>query len=45
MLDFIERYLGISPDHGDGTLESLIIILAFMTIATLASWLPGYRRR
>ena len=45
MLDFIERYFGASPDNGNGSIEAAIVVMAFMTIAALALWLPGYRRR
>jgi len=26
MLDFIERYFGVSPDNGDGSIESLSVV-------------------
>ncbi len=32
-MDFIERYLGFSPDHGDGPLEAILLI-ALVTIIT-----------
>jgi hypothetical protein len=32
-MDFIERYLGFSPDHGDGSLEAMLL-LALVTIIT-----------
>ena len=37
-MDFIERFLGFSPDHGDGTLEAmfllvLVIIISGMVVA------------
>jgi hypothetical protein len=32
-VDFIERYLGFSPDHGDGRLEAMLLI-ALLTIVT-----------
>jgi len=32
-MDFIERYLGFSPDHGDGSLE-VIILIALVAITT-----------
>jgi len=32
-MDFIERYLGFSPDHGDGSLEAIVLI-ALVTIIT-----------
>ncbi len=33
-MDFIERLLGVSPDHGDGSLE--IVWLAAIALAVLA---------
>jgi hypothetical protein len=32
-MDFIERYFGFSPDHGDGSLEA-ILLLALVTLIT-----------
>jgi hypothetical protein len=32
-VDFIERYLGLSPDDGDGRLEAMLLI-ALLTIIT-----------
>jgi hypothetical protein len=32
-MDFIERYLGFSPDHGDGSFEAMLLI-ALVTIIT-----------
>jgi len=32
-MDFIERWFGFSPDHGDGSLEAIILI-ALVTIIT-----------
>jgi hypothetical protein len=32
-VDFIERYLGFSPDHGDGGLE-VILLFAFAIAVT-----------
>ena len=32
-MDFIERYLGFSPDHGDRALETLLLI-ALVTFIT-----------
>jgi hypothetical protein len=32
-VDFIERYLGFSPDHGDGSFEALLLI-ALVTFIT-----------
>jgi hypothetical protein len=32
-MDFIERYLGFSPDNGDGSIEA-ILLMALVTIIT-----------
>jgi hypothetical protein len=32
-VDFIERYLGFSPDHGDGSFEAMLL-LALVTGVT-----------
>ena len=32
-MDFIERYLGFSPDHGDGSFEAMLLI-TLVTIIT-----------
>jgi hypothetical protein len=36
-VDFFERYLGISPDNGDGSMEALFVIVLFMMIVVVAS--------
>jgi hypothetical protein len=36
-VDFIERYLGFSPDHGDGSFEAPLLI-ALVTIITGMRW-------
>jgi len=35
-MDLIEKYLGFSPDHGDGSVESIIIIALVIVITGLA---------
>jgi hypothetical protein len=35
-MDFIERFLVFSPDHGDGSLEAIILIALVAIIAGLA---------
>jgi hypothetical protein len=36
---FVERYLGFSPDDGDGSLEFILVIAFLMIITTAAlSW-------
>ncbi|MBY0431149.1 MAG: hypothetical protein K2Q10_08125 [Rhodospirillales bacterium] len=54
-MDWIETWLGFSPDNGDGSVETLIVeaVLAAAVIfllavrpklrAKLLSWLPGRR--
>jgi hypothetical protein len=32
-MDFIERWLGVSPDGGDGSTELLYILVAVMVLA------------
>ena len=32
-MDFIERWLGVSPDGGDGSTELLYILVAAMVLA------------
>jgi len=36
-MDFIERWFGVSPDGGDGTLELLYIGVAVLILAVLLS--------
>jgi hypothetical protein len=45
-MDWIERWLGLSPDGGDGSLEILLAV-AFAVVggALLAAALPATRRR
>ncbi|HMF25443.1 MAG TPA: hypothetical protein VKG24_25420 [Pseudolabrys sp.] len=35
-MDFIERYLGFSPDHGDGSLEAVLFIVLVTIFTGLA---------
>jgi hypothetical protein len=42
MLDFIERYFGVSPDNGNGSIEALLILLLSILIAAAA--VNTYRR-
>jgi hypothetical protein len=35
-MDFIERYLGFSPDHGDGSLEAMLLLALVTTITGIA---------
>ena len=32
-MDFVERFLGFAPDHGDGSFEAMLVI-ALVTITT-----------
>jgi hypothetical protein len=35
-MDFIERWLGLSPDGGDGSLEALYLVAFVAVIAAIA---------
>jgi hypothetical protein len=35
-LDFIERYIGVSPDNGDGSIEALSVLVVCALIVALA---------
>jgi len=35
-MDWIERWFGVAPDHGDGTLELLLLLAAAAVLATAA---------
>jgi hypothetical protein len=35
-MDFIERWFGFAPDHGDGSLEAIILIALVTIISGLA---------
>jgi hypothetical protein len=36
-MDFFERWFGVSPDGGDGTLELLYIAVAVLIVGSLVS--------
>ena len=36
-MDFIERYLGFSPDHGDGSFEAMLLVMLVTIITGIAS--------
>jgi hypothetical protein len=40
-VDFIEKYLGFAPDHGDGPLEAFLLIALVITISGLALRFAG----
>ena len=42
-MDFIERYLGFSPDGGDGSFEAMLLI-ALVTVITGAG-MAFFRKR
>ena len=50
-MDFIERWFGVSPDGGDGSLELLWIVamvLGLVAIAfrrKIANWLSSWKAR
>ena len=35
-MGFIERYLGFSPDHGDGQLEAMLLLVLVTIITGMA---------
>jgi hypothetical protein len=35
-LDLIERYFGVSPDNGDGSIEALSVLVVCILIVALA---------
>ena len=48
-MDFIERLFGIAPDGGNGTLELLYFVLAFVAVGATAvmrqiRWRPESKR-
>jgi type III secretory pathway component EscU len=43
-MNFIERWFGVSPDGGDGTLELLYVVLAVLLLVSIA-WYRVYRHR
>lgn len=38
-MDFIERWFGVSPDGGDGTLELLYVGVAALIVVVLLRWI------
>jgi len=43
-MDFIERYLGISPDGGDGSLEVMVLVLLVLIVAAIGMHLSHWRK-
>jgi len=47
-MDWIERWFGLSPDDGDGTLEWFIVILVLLMGVAVMTWFlarsPGLAR-
>jgi hypothetical protein len=43
-MDFIERYLGVSPDGGDGSFEVMLLVVIPILIAALALYLSAIRK-
>jgi hypothetical protein len=43
-LNFIETYLGISPDDGDGSWEIMALVLIVALGALIGSLLPNARK-
>jgi hypothetical protein len=36
-MDFIEQWFGVSPDHGDGTLEILWVAAAVVVVVAICN--------
>jgi hypothetical protein len=34
-VDFIQRFLGFSPDHGDGSIEALLLLVPLIIITAI----------
>jgi hypothetical protein len=43
-VDFIEKFLGISPDGGDPSLEVMLLVVTFTLIGALALFLSATRK-
>jgi hypothetical protein len=43
-VDFIEKFLGISPDRGDHSLEVMLLVVTFTLIGALALFLSASRK-
>jgi hypothetical protein len=43
-MDWIEKWFGVSPDNGDGTLELSVIIAVVLIGAIVATWALGRGR-
>lgn len=44
-MDWIERWFGVSPDHGDGSLEILIVLTVIVAVAVILVALHPRGRR
>ncbi len=44
-MQWIETWFGVSPDGGDGSLETLFVVAGAVSIAMLAAAFPGPARR
>ncbi len=42
-MDWLERWFGIAPDNGDGTLELALMVAAAIVIVAILTWIypPG----
>jgi hypothetical protein len=43
-VDFIERYLGISPDGGDQSFEVMLLVVTFTFIGALGLYLSAIHK-
>jgi len=43
-MQFIENYLGVSPDGGDGSLEIMVLILLVLIGAAIGMLMPMGRK-
>ena len=44
-MDFIERFFGISPDGGDGSLEILLLVLLVLITTAIGMHFPHRRKK
>jgi hypothetical protein len=44
-MDFIERFLHLSPDGGNGTTETLLLVVSFLAVGTVTFIVRSYLQR